>query len=302
MPKALISGLSGQDASYLVELLLSKGYIVYGTLRRSVNKDLKYIDHLPVYRYWATLENYASIYKVVQAVKPDEVYHLAAQSFVTNSFEDEFSTMSANINGTHHILNACKEIVPNCKFYFAGTSEMFGNQPSPQTLKTPLHPVSPYGISKLAGYNLCNYYRDAYNMFICTGILFNHESPRRGKEFVTQKIAQAAKNKQTVHLGNLEARRDWGFAGDYVEAMWLMLRPAIVNDYVIATGVTHSVREFAELAYRLVGLDYRDYVIEDKTFYRPNELHELRGDNTYNVYIGWKPKTTFEQLVEMMVC
>jgi GDPmannose 4,6-dehydratase len=294
MPKALITGANGQDATYLAELLLSKGYKVYGTLRRSVNKNL---DNIPkeVNILWATLENYASLYKVVNQVKPDEVYHLAAQSFVTNSFEDEFSTMSTNINGTHYMLNACKEIVPQCKFYFAGTSEMFGNQPAPQGIDTPMQPVSPYGISKLAGFNLCKYYRDAFKMFVCTGILFNHESPRRGKEFVTKKICRAAKNYEKVSLGNLEAKRDWGYAKDSVEYMWKMLQTKKPTDQVVATGETHSVREFAELAYSHKGMFYKDYVLVDPKFYRPNELHVLVGKSDF------KPKTTFKQLIQIMM-
>lgn len=301
MPKALITGANGQDATYLAELLLSKGYEVYGTLRRSVNKNL---DNIPkeVNILWATLENYASLYKVIQKVQPDELYHLAAQSFVTNSFEDEFSTMSTNINGTHYILNSCKEVVPKCKIYFAGTSEMFGNQPEPQTERSLMTPVSPYGISKLTGFNLCNYYREAYRMFISCGILFNHESPRRGKEFVTRKICEAAKNKKKVTLGNLQARRDWGFAEDFVEAMWMMLQHTTPEDFVIATGEAHSVREFADLAYSQKGLDYRKYVVSDKVLYRPNELHQLRGCSLQAEYeLGWKPKTPFKKLVQLMM-
>jgi len=295
MPKALISGVNGQDGSYLAEFLLSKGYEVHGTLRRSVNKNLDNIKGLDIKTHWATLENYASLYKAVKDSMPDEVYHLAAQSFVTNSFEDEFSTMSTNIHGTHYMLNICKEIIPKCRFFFAGTSEMFGNQETPQGINTPMSPVSPYGISKLAGYNLCKYYRDAFKMFICCGIMFNHESPRRGVEFVTQKICLAAKRKEKVKLGNLDAKRDWGYAGDYVETMWMILQHPIWLDCVIATGKTHSVREFAELAYAYVGLNYKDYVVVDPCLYRPNELHILRGDSCY------KTKTTFNKLVELMM-
>jgi GDPmannose 4,6-dehydratase len=298
----LITGVNSQDGSYLAEFLLSKKQEVHGTLRRTTNKNLDYIRGLDIKIHWATLENYASLYKVIQTVKPAEVYHLAAQSFVTNSFEDEFSTMSTNIHGTHYMLNACKEIVPNVKFYFAGSSEMFGNQPSPQSEATQMTPVSPYGISKLAGYNLCKYYRSAFDMFICTGIMFNHESPRRGKEFVTQKICQTAKRRERVALGNLEAKRDWGYAKDYVEAMWMMLQGALPLDYVIATGETHSVREFVKLAYGYVGLNYEDYVIIDQDLYRPNELNELRGDSRFALgCLGWKHKTNFEQLVELMM-
>ena len=299
--RALITGINGQDASYLAELLLSKGYEVHGTLRRTTNKNLDNIKKLKLNIHWATLENYGSLYKVIQKVKPQQVYHLAAQSFVTNSFEDEFSTMSTNINGTHYILSAVKEIVPKCRFYFAGSSEMFGNQPSPQNEFTPMTPVSPYGISKLTGYHLCNYYRDTFKMFICTGIMFNHESPRRGIEFVTRKICEAAKRKEQVYLGNLDAKRDWGYAKDYVKAMWWMLHTNTPRDFVIATGQTHTVREFAELAYKQVGLDYKKYVIINSEFYRPNELHELRGDSSQAKIFGWRPETSFEQLIEIMM-
>jgi GDPmannose 4,6-dehydratase len=297
--RALITGLSGMDAYYLTKFLKSKGYEVHGTLRRTVNQRVEDIKKLRVKIHWATLENYASLYKVIQEVKPKQVYHLAAQSFVTNSFEDEFSTMSTNINGTHYLLNACKEIVPDCRFYFAGTSEMFGNHTHTQNEETPMYPVSPYGISKLAGFNLCKYYRDAFRMFISTGILFNHESPRRGKEFVTQKICLAAKNRQKVRLGNINVKRDWGYAGDYVEVMWEMLTKDKPEDRVVATGETHSVREFAELAYRCVGLDYEKYVEIDKKLFRPNELYSLRGKSI--LYPDYKPKTTFEQLVKLMM-
>jgi GDPmannose 4,6-dehydratase len=301
MSKALITGITGQDASYLTELLLSKGYEVHATYRRTSKQNFSnvknIIDKLKLHS--ATLENYGSIYKVVNKVKPDEVYHLAAQSYVANSFEDEFSTMSTNIHGTHYILNSVKEICPHSKFYFAGTSEMFGNAPEPQNEQTPMHPVSPYGISKLACLNLCHYYKRAYQMFIACGILFNHESPRRGDEFVTKKITNAAKKKLIVRLGNLEARRDWGYAGDYVKAMWMMLQHHEPDDFVIATGETHSVKDFCKEAY---GEKWSDYVEVDQEFYRPNELHVLRGDSSkaYAV-LGWKPTVSFKQLVRMMM-
>lgn len=301
MKKALITGITGQDASYLAELLLSKGYEVHGTYRRSIGlKKDKIVKGVILHS--ATMENYGSIWKVMNEVKPDEIYHLAAQSYVANSFEDEFSTMQSNINGTHYMLNAMKEIVPKSNMYFAGTSEMYGNALEPQDELTPMNPVSPYGISKLACYNLCKYYREAYDLFICVGILFNHESPRRGREFVTKKICEAAKRKEKVSLGNLDAKRDWGYAGDYVVAMHAMLQQPIADDYVIATGVTHTVREFAEMAYRYMGLNYQEYVVVDPQFYRANELHTLRGcPDKAQLVLEWKAKVELKELVERMM-
>lgn len=303
--KALVSGISGQDGSYLAELLLEKGYEVYGIYRRTYNEEFRNIQHLldKIKLHSATLENYPSLYAVINEVKPDEVYHLAAQSYVSDSFADEFSTMSVNLDGTNYMLKACKEIVPNCKFYFAGTSEMFGNaKTSPQNEDTPMHPVSPYGISKLAAFHLCHYYRDAFKMFVCCGILFNHESPRRGRQFVTQKICQAAKNKQKVKLGNINSRRDWGYAGDFVKAMWLMLQQETPDDYVIATGETHSVQELVNLAYGMVGLNWQDYVERDPHLIRPNELTLLLGDaSKARNKLNWLPQVKFKELIEMMM-
>ena len=243
-----------------------------------------------------------------EKIKPDECYHLAAQSFVSYSFEDEFSTINTNINGTHFILSAIKEKTPKCKMYFAASSEMFGQvREVPQKETTPFHPRSPYGISKVAGFELTRNYREAYNIFACNGILFNHESPMRGYEFVTRKITSAvAKIKlglaEELRLGNLEAKRDWGFAGDYVIAMYLMLQQDKPDDYVIATGETHSVKEFVELAFGYTGLKWQDYVIKDTNLFRPAEVHELRGDySKAKRILGWKPKVNFEQLVKMMV-
>lgn len=303
-PKALITGIQGQDASYLAEFLIHKGYEVHGTYRRTSHPNFENIKHIlgRIKIHSSSMNNYGSIYRVIQRVQPKEIYHLAAQSYVADSFDDEFTTMQTNVNGTHFMLNAAKDIVPEAKFYFAATSEMFGNVPDPQDEESCMHPVSPYGISKLAGYNLCHYYRDAFGMFICCGILFNHESPRRGIEFVTKKICEAAKKKEKVRLGNLDAKRDWGFAGDYVEAMWKMLQMAVPDDYVIATGETHTVREFAELAYRCMGLNYQEYVEIDPKFYRTNELRVLRGDATKaNLLLNWKPKTDFLGLIKMMM-
>jgi GDPmannose 4,6-dehydratase len=314
MKKALITGITGQDGSYLSELLLAKGYEVHGIVRRVAFED---IEH----RMWrlknfynklvlhsASLENYASLFKVVEKIVPDECYHLAAQSFVSYSFEDEFSTININLNGTHYVLSALKEKAPRCKFYFAGSSEMFGLvAESPQNEQTPFHPRSPYGISKVAGFDLTRNYREAYGLFACNGILFNHESPRRGFEFVTRKISNAAARiklglDKTLALGNLEAKRDWGFAGDYVEAMWLMLQQDKPDDFVVATGETHSVREFAELAFAHLGLDYKKYIAIDDRLKRPSEVNLLCGDyGKAKKTLGWQPKVRFEQLVGMMV-
>lgn len=312
--KALITGITGQDGSYLAEFLLDKGYEVHGIVRRVALEDPEHrlwrIRHIrdKVVLHPASLENYASIFKIVEKVKPDECYHLAAQSFVDYSFGDEFSTFNTNINGTLHVISAIREKVPKCKFYFAASSEMFGlARESPQNENTPFHPRSPYGISKVAGFHITQNFREAYNIFACSGILFNHESPRRGFEFVTRKTTNAvAKIKlglsRELKLGNLEARRDWGYAGDYVEAMWRMLQQGRPDDYVIATGETHSVKEFAELAFKFVGLNWKDYVAIDKTFYRPSEVHCLKGDySKARKKLGWKPTVDFKGLVEMMV-
>src|SRR5579875_3748990 len=257
--RALITGITGQDGSYLAELLVSKGYEVHGIVRRVALEDPDHrLARLAAVRdqvkfHAASLESYASIYQAVGAAAPDECYHLAAQSFVSYSFDDEFSTLNANINGTHFLLAAVKNLAPQCRFYFAGSSEMFGKaEQVPQNERTPFHPRSSYGISKVCGFELTRNYREAYNLHASSGILFNHESPRRGYEFVTRKITSAlarilAGKQDRLELGNLEAQRDWGHARDYVEAMWLMLQQSVPDDYVIATGEAHSVREFVEL-------------------------------------------------------
>jgi GDPmannose 4,6-dehydratase len=255
-----------------------------------------------------SLESYPSIFNAVEKAKPNECYHLAAQSFVSYSFEDEFSTIYTNINGTHHVLSSIKQRAPKCKFYFAASSEMFGLvKESPQNEDTPFHPRSPYGVSKVAGFDLTRNYREAYGLFACNGICFNHESPRRGFEFVTRKISNAVAEiklgiSKKLALGNLEAKRDWGFAADYIKAMWLMLQQEKPDDYVIATGQTHSVRDFAALAFKHVGLDWRKYVVIDKTFYRPAEVYELKGDySKARRILNWKPTVNFEELAKMMV-
>ena len=314
MKRALITGITGQDGSYLSELLLQKGYEVHGIVRRVALED-------PTHRLWrlrhlldriilhpASLESYASIFSVVEKVRPDECYHLAAQSFVTYSFEDAFSTINININGTLFVLSAIKEKAPNCKVYFAASSEMFGKvRETPQNENTSFHPRSPYGISKVAGFDLTRNYRESYGLFACSGILFNHESPRRGFEFVTRKITSSVARikaglENKLRLGNLEARRDWGYAEDYVKAMWLMLQLDEPDDFVIATGETHSVKEFAELAFRLAGLDLQEFLVVDESFYRPADVHLLIGDCSKGKKIlGWEPDVKFEELVRLMV-
>lgn len=312
--KALITGITGQDGSYLAEFLLDKGYEVHGIVRRVAIEDPEHrlwrIRHIldKITLHSASMESYASIFNVVDKARPDECYHLAAQSFVSYSFEDEFSTISTNINGTHYMLSAIKERSPYCRLYFAASSEMFGNvKESPQNENTPFYPRSSYGISKLAGFHLTKNYREAYGLYALSGILFNHESPRRGFEFVTRKITNAvAKIKlgldKELRLGNLEAKRDWGYAGDYIRVMWLMLQQDKPEDYVIATGESHSVKEFVEIAFACIGMNWRDYVTIDDRFYRPAEVNDLRGDfSKAREKLGWEPKISFKELVQMMV-
>ena len=314
MKKALITGVTGQDGSFLAELLLNKGYEVHCLVRRVALEDpdhhLGRIRHImkDLKLHPASLESFPGIFKVINVVGPDECYHLAAQSFVSYSFEDEFATINTNINGTHYVLAAIKEASPTCKFYFAGSSEMFGKVTEvPQTETTPFRPRSPYGISKVAGFELTRNYREAYKLFALSGILYNHESPRRGYEFVTRKItSHVAKIKtgkiREVRLGNLEARRDWGHARDYVEAMWLMLQQEQPDDYVVATGEAHSVREFCDLAFKMAGLRYEDHVVIDPAYFRPAEVDILVGDaSKARDVLGWKPNISFQDLVAEMV-
>ena len=311
---ALITGITGQDGSYLAELLLEKDYEVHGIVRRIAIEDPDHrmvrIRHLlsEVHLHSASLESYPSLFNVVRTVEPEECYHLAAQSFVSYSFEDEFSTFNTNINGTHFMLSAIKELAPRCRFYFAGSSEMMGKVTEvPQTESTRFHPRSAYGISKVAGFELTRNYREAYGLHASSGILYNHESPRRGFEFVTRKITHhVAKIKlgqaSEVRLGNLDARRDWGHARDYVQAMWLMLQQPKPDDYIAATGVTHSVRDFCELAFRIVELEYGKYVVSDPNFFRPAEVDVLEGNaSKARRQLGWSPHYTFEELVREMV-
>jgi GDPmannose 4,6-dehydratase len=312
--KALITGITGQDGSYLAELLLERGYEVHGTVRQIALQDPAHHlariasiqDRLTL--HGASLESYPSLFSVFAAHSFDECYHLAAQSFAAETLRDGFSTMNANINGTHYILAAIREAQPSCKVYFAGSSEMFGKaNASPQNEETPFHPRNPYGISKVTGFNLCRTYRETHDMFCVCGILFNHESPRRGHEFVTRKItSKAAAIKlglaKELRLGNLDARRDWGHAFDYVRAMHAMMEREQPDDYVVATGETHTVRDLAEIAFSHVGLNYADYVVTDERFYRPAEKNPLVGDaSKARRDLGWEPTYSFEQLVREMV-
>lgn len=317
--KVLITGITGQDGSYLAEFLLAKGYQVHGMVRRVALENPNYrllrINHLPTNKNFklhaASLENYPSICQILTKVKPDEIYHLAAQSFVSYSFEDEHSTMQTNITGTHFLLAAISQIVPKAKFYFAASSEMFGNVLEvPQTEKTPFNPRSPYGVSKVTGYHLTRYHRNhpSIKLFAVNGILFNHESKRRGMEFVTRKITHTAALikhglADKLVLGNPDAKRDWGYAGDYVEAMWLMMQQPEPDDYVIATGETHSVREFAEETFAIAKLNPKKYIVwNNPSDIRPSEVHLLIGNPAKaKRVLGWKPKTKFKELVKMMI-
>jgi len=312
--RALITGITGQDGSYLAEHLLALGYEVHGLVRRVAleapdgrfHRIAHLLDRLQLHA--ASLESYPSIFHIVSRHDFDECYHLAAQSFVAESFADGFSTMNTNINGTHYMLAALRELRPNCRFYFAGSSEMFGKvRETPQRETTPFHPRSPYGISKVAGFDLTRNYREAYGMFCASGILFNHEGPRRGFEFVTRKITSAVARikhgmASELRLGNLDAQRDWGHAADYVRAMHMMLQQPAPDDYVVATGEAHTVRDFCERAFAEADLDYRDFVRIDERFARPAEVDLLVGDSTKaRAVLGWQPHYTFPALVSEMV-
>lgn len=314
MRKALITGITGQDGSYLADLLLSKGYEVHGLVRRVAIEDPEHrlyrIRHIldKIVLHPASLESFASVFRVLDMVKPDECYHLAAQSFVAYAFEDEFSTLFTNLNGSHFVLAALKDRDPDCRFYFAASSEMFGNpSETPQNENTPFVPRSAYGISKLAGFHLTRNYREAYNLYAVNGILFNHESPRRGFEFVTRKVTNAVSRiklnlAKELRLGNLQAKRDWGYAQDYVQAMWLIMQQDEPQDYVIATGESYSIENLVEIAFSHVGLNWKDYVVVDEKLYRPSEIHELRGDfNKAKKQLGWEPKVSFKELIQMMM-
>jgi GDPmannose 4,6-dehydratase len=312
--RALITGITGQDGSYLAEYLLDLGYEVHGLVRRvALEQPGQRLSRLKgcldrIHIHPASLESYASVFHIFTKQQFDECYHLGAQSFVAESFADGFSTMSTNINGTHYVLEALREVQPKCRFYFAGSSEMFGKvRETPQTETTPFHPRSPYGVSKVAGFYLSLNYREAYGIPCSNGILFNHESPRRGFEFVTRKITDGVARiklglASELLLGNLEAKRDWGHARDFVRAMHLMLQQPEADDYVVATGETHSVREFCELAFGEVGLDYRDFVKKNEAVYRPAEVDLLIGDySKARKVLGWEPTVNFAGLVKEMV-
>ncbi len=312
--KALITGISGQDGSYLAELLLDKGYEVHGIVMRTELEDpdrtlwklSRIINRITLHS--ASIEAFPSIFQIVQRVQPDECYHLAAASFVSYSFDDEFAIFNSNVNGTHYILSILKEASPRCKFYFAGSSELFGRATNyPQDENTPFHPRSAYGITKATGYYLTSNYRDNYGMFTCNGILYNHESNRRGNEFVTRKIVRGAVQiklgrAQELLLGNLESKRDWGYAPDYVRAMWLMLQQDQPDDYVIATGNLHTVRDFCDAAFTYLGLDYNDYVKIDPKFFRPSEDVPLVGNSSKaRDKLNWMPETSFNSMIEEMI-
>ena len=315
MPRrvAFITGITGQDGSYLAELLLEKDYEVHGMVRRTAleapEQRLRGIRHLleAIELHPASLDSFASLFKVVNKIRPAECYHLAASSFVDYSFEEEFATLHTNMDGTHYLLSSIHDCAPACRVYFAGTSEMFGAaRETPQHEYSAFVPRSIYGISKVAGFDLVRNYRTRYGLHASSGILYNHESPRRAPEFVTQKIVTGAARIRAglaaeLRLGNLEARRDWGHAADYVRAMWLMLQQEKPSDFVIATGITHSVREFCQRALARAGLEGGDYLVSDQRFFRESEERELRGDasRARNI-LGWSPSYDFDALVNEM--
>jgi GDPmannose 4,6-dehydratase len=310
MRTALITGVTGQDGSYLADFLLEKGYRVAGMVRRSSTENFERIEHLRdrIEIRQADLLDQLSLINLLRDVRPQEVYNLASQSFVPTSWEQPVLTGEFTALGVTRVLEAVRLVDREIRFYQASSSEMFGKvQEVPQTERTPFYPRSPYGVAKVYGHWITVNYRESYGLFACSGILFNHESPRRGKEFVTRKVTDGvARIKrgllEKLALGNLEARRDWGYAGDYVEAMWLMLQQPRPEDYVIATGETHSVRELCEIAFRRVGLAWQDHVVVDPKFVRPAEVDMLQGDaSKAKRMLGWQPRTSFRQLVEKMV-
>ncbi len=310
MAKALITGVTGQDGSHLAELLLAKGYTVYGMVRRSSAEKLARIGRFSdrLHLLGGDLLDSESITRILQEVQPDEVYNLAAMSFVPTSWQQPVLTAEFTAIGVVRLLDAIRHVCPRAKFYQASSSEMFGKvRETPQRETTPFYPRSPYGVAKVYGHYITVNYRESYNLFACSGILFNHEGPRRGLEFVTRKITHTVaqiklRQAQELRLGNLEARRDWGYAGDYVRAMWLMLQQEKPDDYVIGTGQTHSVREFVEIAFDQANLDWQKHVVIDPQFYRPAEVDLLLADPAKaRTVLGWEPEVTFEQLVRMMV-
>jgi GDPmannose 4,6-dehydratase len=307
---ALITGITGQDGSYLAEWLLHQGYQVSGIVRRSSTENFQRIEHLrdQVQLFQADLLDQTSLARVIEQTQPDEVYNLAAMSFVPTSWKQPVLTAEFTATGVTRLLEAVRQICPKARFYQASSSEMFGKvREVPQTEVTPFHPRSPYGVAKVYGHFITMNYRESYNMFACSGILFNHESPRRGLEFVTRKISHGVARIKVGHatelrLGNLEARRDWGFAGDYIRAMWLMLQQETPDDFVVGTGETHSVEEFVRIAFSHVGLDWKKYVVIDPEFYRPAEVDLLLSSPAKaQRVLGWEPEVSFAQLVRMMV-
>ncbi len=316
MKKAFLTGITGQDGSYLAELLLSKGYEVHGLIRRSSTFNTDRIDHLyrdvhepntKLFLHYGDLSVSGQLMDLLHSIAPDEIYHLGAQSHVRVSFDMPEYTSDINGLGTLRILEAIRKTGIKTKFYQASSSEMFGAAPPPQSEKTMFQPRSPYAAAKVYAYYIVQNYRDAYNLFATNGILFNHESPRRGETFVTRKITRAATQiklglKDKLYLGNLEAKRDWGYAGDFVEAMWLMLQQEKPDDFVIATGETHSVRDFAEKVFAKLDLDYKKYVAVDPRYFRPTEVDVLLGDSSKaKKILGWQPKVTFDELINMMI-
>jgi len=310
MKKALITGITGQDGSYLAEFLLEKGYEVYGMVRRSSTEKFERINHIKdkITLVQADLLDQLSIIDIIDGIRPDEVYNLAAQSFVPTSWSQPVLTGEFNALGVTKVLEAIRLIDKNIRFYQASSSEMFGKvKEIPQNENTPFYPRSPYGVAKVYGHFITVNYRESYGIFAVSGILFNHESPRRVLEFVTRKISNGVAriklgSAKEIRLGNLDAKRDWGYAGDYVKAMWMMLQQDKPCDYVIATGQAHSIREFVELAFKRVGLDYQDYVVTDKELIRPAEVEHLVGDaSKAKRELGWEPTVSFKELVKMMV-
>jgi GDPmannose 4,6-dehydratase len=310
MRKALITGITGQDGSHLADLLLSKGYRVYGMVRRSSTENFQRLEHIRerVELIQGDLIDHTSVVHIFEQVRPDEVYNLAAMSFVPTSWQQPVLTAEFTALGVTRLLEATRQICPNARFYQASSSEMFGKvRETPQKETTAFYPRSPYGVAKVYGHFITVNYRESYGMYASSGILFNHEGPRRGLEFVTRKISHGVARIKLglateLRLGNLEAKRDWGFAGDYVRAMWLMLQQDKPEDFVVGTGETHSIEEFVQIAFARVGLDWRKYVVVDPQFYRPAEVDLLQADpSKIRDSLGWEPEVNFEQLVHMMV-
>ncbi len=313
MRKAIITGIVGQDGSYLAELLLSKGYEVHGFVRRESFEDIEKLENIKhikdrLHLHEGSLNDHLTIYKIFSKVLPDECYHLSASSFVNYSFNDEFQTMNNNFNSTHYLLSTIREVKKECKFYFAGSSEMFGEpKVSPQTEDTPFNPKSIYGISKLSSHYLLKNYREKEGIFACTGIMYNHESPRRGSQFVTKKIISSAVRikmglQNELYLGNLDAKRDWGYAPDYVEAMWKILQAEKADDFIISTGKLHTVREFLEIAFIYLDLSYENYIKLDPKFFRASEKKPLCGNpSKIKNSIGWENSKSLENIIKEMI-